>query len=225
MYHNILKNVIYISIIGFFSAIVISGCGSNGGEDSSIVDTNFTKIAKESKLEWIETIPSKESIEYGLMNEDEFNLTKVSDYGLPVYLLSKESVENYSSGNQLDLKSLNEMKFLVRVDKQIRSMITVSTISKTSVAFGESIIANQFNSIFSFLKSKDVDIYQLKSLKLIYFFHGESRLTFLYEQKNNWLIPLSLARKALNIEDVVSDESLFKTEKMMQKLKQYASKQ
>ena len=225
---NILKKVVCSSIIGFFSASVICGCGGSGdnggGSDSSIVDTNYTNIAKESKLEWIQTISKKESIEYGLMDEDEFNLTKVSDYGLPIYLLSKESIEKYSSGNQLNLQSLEEIKFLVRVDKQIRSMITVSTTSKKTTVFGESITANQLNSIFNFLESKQVDTYQFKDLKLVYFFHEESKLTFLYEQKNNWLIPLYLARKALNMEDTLLAESLLKTENMMQKLKQYASK-
>ncbi len=212
--------VVWISIIVFWSASMVGGCG--GGGSSAEVD--YTKIAKESKSGWLQAVSRNESIEYGLMSEDEFNSTTVGDHGLPVYLLSEESVEEYSAGNQLDLKFLKELKFLVRVNSQIRSMITVSTVSKKAVTFGESTIANQLNSIFSFLESKHVNVYQMKNMKLVCFIHGESKLSFLYEQENNWLIPLYLARKALSIGDTVPDESLLETENIMQKLKQYASK-
>ena len=212
--------VVWISIIVFWSASMVGGCGGSG----SSAEADYTKIAKESKSSWLQAVSKNESIEYGLMSEDEFNSTTVGDHGLPVYLLSEESVEEYSAGNQLDLQFFEELKFLVRVNSQIRSMITVSTVSKKAVTFGESTIANQLNSIFSFLENKHVNVHQMKSMKLVRFNHEDSKLFFLYEEKNNWLIPLYFARKVLTMENTLLDESLLKTENIMQKLKQHISK-
>ena len=203
--------------------LLLSACG--GGDENKDtttiepdkhIETNLEIVQKEQGA-WLKSLPRKDLLSYGFVNSNEFNQTRIGE-PLKVYALSVSEINSYQNVDDFKIGYLNEIKYPIIIDKQIRSMLTFSTKSNKVIRLGEAKIANQLNSIENYLSTT-------KGLDIVMVFEESAPLLFIWQNSFKRLIPLYEARKALKIDENLSDISTLDIDKMIPILKEYYNKE
>ena len=196
----------------FVTLILLVGCGGGGGvKDKPNIDLDsITQTVDKNYKNIVQNIPTSNLSSFNFLDtEDKF--VKNSKLGEPIlsYTLSTKKIKEYEEGDEIDFEFMDEVKYPVINDNQIRFLIIYSTSKNKIVKVGEAKVANQLNSIQNYFGS-------LKELKFItIFFKNSSEVgIFLYDKSKNWLIPLKGAREILGVSDSVDSKS-FELPKMM----------
>ncbi len=220
-----LKKEIFKTIGLSLIATLIIACGDGGNSSSDTNNTqenntsnNTTTTIQQEKNSWLNSIPQKDLISFGFMDSSELNQTQLGN-PIRVYILSEDGINNYQNGSNLDLNSsVNELKYPVIVNNQIRTLLTFSTQTNKVTRIGEADIANQLNSIENYLGTTE-------NLGLVMVFKESAPLIFIWQESSSQLIPLLGTREMLEIDNNISDISIFNISRMIPILKNYINTQ